>query len=80
MKILLIVTLFLSNILFANYNYNGENNGKIDMHGGKNLSLVPSGSKKFENMDISKPFLPVAPKALVEEKSQKKDEKKENKK
>lgn len=75
MKILLIVTLFLSNILFANYNYNGENLGKIDMHGGKSESLVPSGSKKFENMNISKPFLPVAPKVTI-----KKDDKKENKK
>ena len=35
MKRLLIVTIFLTNILFANSTYTEQNSGKIDMHGGK---------------------------------------------
>ena len=48
MKILLIVTIFLTNILFANYNYTDQNSQKIDMHGGKTDSLAPTG---FKNID-----------------------------
>ena len=73
MKILLIITIFLTNILFANYNYTEQNSGKIDMHGGKSEKLSPSG---FKNIDISKPIAPIAPKKLIEE-EKKKEEKKE---
>ena len=40
MKILLIVTTLFANILFANYNYMIQDNGKIDMHGGKSENLI----------------------------------------
>ena len=73
MKILLIVTLFLTTILFANYNYTNYNSGKIDMHGGKTDSLTTTG---FKNIDIKKPIAPIAPKMLIEDKK-KKEEKKE---
>ena len=73
MKILLIVTIFLTNILFANYNYTDQNSQKIDMHGGKTDSLAPTG---FKNIDIKKPIAPIAPKILIEE-DKKKEEKKE---
>ena len=73
MKILLIVTIFLTNILFANDTYNTENSGKIDMHGGKSDKLVP---QKLGNINISKPIFPIAPKKLIED-EKKKEEKKE---
>ncbi len=76
MKILLIVTIFLTNILFANYNYTDQNSQKIDMHGGKIDSLTTTG---FKNIDIKKPIAPIAPKILIEE-DKKKEEKKEDKK
>lgn len=63
MKILLIVTLFLSNFLFANYNYKDENSGKIDMHGKNGSKLMDSsnslGSKNFK---VIKPLSPITPK------------------
>ena len=40
MKILLIVTTFLTNLLFANYSYTEQNSGNIDMHGEKVKSLL----------------------------------------
>ena len=73
MKILLIVTIFLTNILFANYNYTDQNSQKIDMHGGKTDSLTTTG---FKNIDIKKPIAPIAPKILIED-EKKKEEKKE---
>ena len=76
MKILLIVTIFLTNILFANYNYTDQNSQKIDMHGGKTDSLTTTG---FKNIDIKKPIAPIAPKKLIED-EKKKEEKKEDKK
>ena len=76
MKILLIITIFLTTILLANYNYAEQNSGKIDMHGGKSEKLTPNVIK---NIDISKPIAPIAPKKLIEE-EKKKEEKKENKK
>lgn len=76
MKILLIITIFLTTILLANYNYAEQNSGKIDMHGGKSEKLTPNG---FKNIDISKPIAPIAPKKLIEE-EKKEEEKKENKK
>ena len=76
MKILLIVTIFLTNILFANYNYTDQNSQKNDMHGGKTDSLTTTG---FKNIDIKKPIAPIAPKILIEE-DKKKEEKKEEKK
>jgi hypothetical protein len=75
MKRLLIVTLFLTNFLFANYNYTDQNSGKIDMHGGKSDSL---GGSSFGNMNIQKPIAPIAPKQLIEKKLEEKiTEKKE---
>ncbi len=76
MRILLIVTIFLTNILFANNDYTNENYGKIDMHGGKTDTLAPTN---FKNLDIKKPLTPMAPKILVED-EKKKEEKKEIKK
>ena len=73
MKRLLIVTIFFTSILFANYNYTEENSGKIDMHGGKSDKLVP---QKLGNINISKPISPIAPKKLIED-EKKKEEKKE---
>lgn len=85
MKILLIVTIFLTNILFANYAYTGQNSGKIDMHGGKSNSLLGnsnslSNSKlnSIENMGIAKPKEPITPEALI--KDEKIKEKKEESK
>jgi hypothetical protein len=72
MKRLLIVTLFLTNFLFANYNYTDQNSGKIDMHGGKSDSL---GGSSFGNMNIQKPIAPIAPKALIENEEKKLEEK-----
>lgn len=76
MKRLLIVTIFLTNILFADSTYTDENSGKIDMHGGKSDSLAPSS---LGNIDIKKPIAPIAPKTLIED-EKKKEEKKEDKK
>ncbi len=73
MKRLLIVTIFLTNILFANSTYTEQTSGKIDMHGGKTDSLAPTG---FKNIDIKKPIAPIAPKILIED-EKKKEEKKE---
>lgn len=44
MKILLIISIFLINTLFANYNYSSQTSEKIDMHGGKSDSLSKSKS------------------------------------
>ena len=74
--ILLIVSIFLTNILFANDNYINENSKKIDMHGGKTDTLAPTS---FKNLDVKKPISPIAPRTLVEE-DKKKEEKKEDKK
>ena len=76
MKRLLIVTIFLTNILFANSTYTEQTSGKIDMHGGKTDSLAPTG---FKNIDIKKTKTPIAHKTLIEKKK-KKEEKKEDKK
>ncbi len=72
MKRLLLVTIFFTGILFANYNYSDENSGKIDMHGGKSDSLVPSN---FGNLNIQKPIAPIAPKQLIEKEEKKLEEK-----
>ncbi|MDD2895722.1 MAG: hypothetical protein PHG81_06825 [Aliarcobacter sp.] len=72
MKRLLIVTISLTGILFANYNYTDDNAGKIDMHGGKSDTLVPSS---FGNMNIQKPIAPIAPKQLIEKEEKKLEEK-----
>ena len=76
MKRLLIVTIFLTNILFANSTYTEQTSGKIDMHGGKTDSITTSS---FKNIDIKKPIAPIAPKILIED-EKKKEEKKEDKK
>ncbi len=76
MKILLIVTIFLTNIFATEYTYSNKNSTKIDMHGGKTDTLAPTS---FKNLDVKKPISPIAPRTLVEE-DKKKEEKKENKK
>ncbi|BAK70467.1 conserved hypothetical protein [Aliarcobacter butzleri JV22] len=82
MKILLIVTTLFANILFANYNYMIQDNGKIDMHGGKGENLIDEknslSNKDFKNIGINKPITPKAPQNLIKE--DKKEEKKENSK
>lgn len=80
MKTLLLVTIFLSNILFANYTFSGQNSGQIDMHGGKSESLLNQknglSNSNFKEIGISKPIAPIAPKILIED-EKKKEEKKE---
>ena len=82
MKILLLCSIFLTNILFANYNYTGQNAGKIDMHGGKSDMLINNknslSNKNFNNLNtigINKPTSPIAPEKLIKEEIKK--EKKE---
>lgn len=74
MKILIITTIFLTNILFANYAYNGENSGKIDMHGGKKDALLKdkkgfsnSNLNSLGNIGINKPSAPKTPNTLIVE-------------
>lgn len=75
---LLLSSLVLSTSLFANYAYQNENSGKIDMHGGKGDKLLskPSTFSKpnvspLGNISIQKPSSPFAPKALIENKAKK---------
>ncbi len=79
MKILLIVTIFLSNISFANYAFTGQNSGQIDMHGGKSESLLNQknglSNSNFKEIGITKPIAPIVPETLIKE--EKKEEKKE---
>ena len=83
MKILLFCSIFLTNILFANYAFTGQNSGQIDMHGGKselllnnNNSLSNTNFKGLGDIGISKPSAPIAPQTLIKEEI-KKEEKKE---
>ena len=82
MKILLIVTLILLNSIFAYEQSSNDNNGKIDMHGGKSESLINQknslSNKGINDIGIIKPIIPTAPEALIKE--EKKDDKKETKK
>ena len=82
MKLFLIITIFLSNLLFADSNYNKNYSGKIDMHGGKSESLINQknslSNKSINDIGIVKPIAPVAPNALIKEEN--KDDKKETKK
>ena len=59
MKLLFIVTIFLSNLLFADSNYNKNYSGKIDMHGGKSENILNDknslSNKDFKNIGINKP-------------------------
>lgn len=82
MKILLIVTIFLTNILFANYAYTGQNSGQIDMHGGKSELLINKknslSNKKFNDIGsigINKPKAPIAPEKLIKEETKKEETK-----
>ena len=81
MKTLIIVTIFLTNFLFANYAYTGQNSGQIDMHGGKGDKLTGGstlGSGGLKSLGtISKPLAPVAPTPLIkqETKTEKVEEK-----
>ncbi|WP_198304390.1 hypothetical protein [Arcobacter vandammei] len=81
MKIALFVTIIFTNFLFANYNYTGDNSGKIDMHGGKGENLINKNNslsnKSLNNIGITKPTPPKAPENLIkEEKKEKKEDKK----
>lgn len=84
MKILLLCSIFLINILFADYNSDTQNKGKIDMHGGKSEMLINNknslSNTNFNNLNtigINKPLAPKAPVMLIKE-EKKKEEKKEN--
>ena len=83
MKTLLIVTIFLTNTLFANYAYTNQNSGKIDMHGGKGDNLLGNSSLNngsFKSLgNISKPLSPVAPTPLIKEEQKQEEMKKEDK-
>lgn len=48
MKFLVVSSIFMASSLFANYAYQGQNSGKIDMHGGKSDKLIKS-SKNFKS-------------------------------
>ena len=48
----LLFTIFLAGSLFGNYAYQGENSGKIDMHGGKSSSLI-NKKQNFSNSKIN---------------------------
>ena len=50
MKTFLIITLFFTTQIFANYAFNNEQPVKIDMHGGKSESI--SNQKGFSQMDM----------------------------
>ena len=68
MKKYLLITVFLATSLFANYTYNGENSGKIDMHGGNTDKLIKGNfsNKKFglsQGLGMKKPIKPKAPTA-----------------
>lgn len=66
MKLLLIITIFLSNLLFADSNYNKNYSRKIDMHGGKSENILNDknslSNKDFKNIGINKPITPTQPK------------------
>ena len=78
MKLLLIITIFLLNLLFADSNYNKNYSRKIDMHGGKSENILNDknslSNKDFKNIGINKPTTPTQPK---EPSSLIKDEKKD---
>ncbi|RBQ28001.1 hypothetical protein ACNSOS_03320 [Aliarcobacter vitoriensis] len=82
MKILLIVTIFLSNYLFANYIYTDQNSGKIDMHGGKKENLLnqKNSISNINQIGIVKPLEPKKPNEpenlIKEDKKIKKEDKK----
>jgi len=91
MKILLVITILLSNLLFANYNYKDKNNTKIDMHGGKKDNLInqKNSISNINQIGIIKPIAPIKPKEpqnLIKEETKQskiptnKKDKKENKK
>jgi len=82
MKILLIVTILLSNFLFANYNYKDKNSGKIDMHGGKKDNLInqKNSISNINQIGVIKPIVPTRPKKPQNLIKEEKNDKKENKK
>lgn len=69
----ILTLIFVSTLSFANYNYQEENSGKIDMHGGKADKLIQNKTN-FSNtnlnslgsISISKPKEPIAPKPLIQ--------------
>lgn len=86
MKYLLLTLAFLSTSLFANYAYQGENSGKIDMHGGKGDKLSSSTSSfktptvsPLGGLAVDKPKSPFSPPSLIK-KEEKKVEEKDTKK
>ena len=86
MKTLLLCSIFLTNILFANYAVTGQNSGQIDMHGGKSDMLINNkkslSNTKFNNLGdigIIKPTAPIAPQTLIKEEIKKEEKKEINK-
>lgn len=71
MKSFLLITIFFTTSLLANYTYVGENSGKIDMHGGKSDKLINNGFKdtKFNSLKSLGTIEPVKPKTPVTPKS-----------
>lgn len=74
----MLFTIFLAASLFGNYAHQGENSGKIDMHGGKSDSLVKK-NKNFSNSNLS-PFGTMGLSKEVTPKKQPSSIKKEQKK
>ncbi|CAM3384163.1 hypothetical protein [Arcobacter aquimarinus] len=78
MKTILLICLFLTNILFANYSYTNKNSGKIDMHGGKGENLLNQknslSNTNFKDIGVLKPVAPKAPEKLIKEEKKEKKE------
>jgi len=82
MKILITSFIFLTTSLFANYAYDNNNFGKIDMHGGKSDKLN-TGKNKFSNdkfntlgeVGINKPTMPMKPTTLIKKEEKTKEKK-----
>ena len=77
MQYILIITIFLTSSLLANYAHTGKNSGKIDMHGGKKDNLL-TNKNTFSNTNlntlggmgsigINKPLMPKKPSTLIKE-------------
>jgi hypothetical protein len=77
MKLILLM-IFSTSLLFSNYNFNGQNMGKIDMHGGKGDKLELPKVKNLNNLNMMQLGLPKKPieptKIEIEEKQKKKNE------
>lgn len=73
---LLLSLIFFTSLLFANYQ--NQEKGKIDMHGGKGDSLLSGKSdiskpsiKPLSGISIDKPSSPFGPKTLIKKENKK---------